>query len=86
MYRTENYKCEKCGHIHEMEGTSYEDFPKRKDCPECLEKESCYKMWQMASIHIPEHMKATTEGSGLDFARTKLKKYKGINRTDKRFY
>lgn len=86
MFREENYKCEECGHIHVMEGTSYEDFPKRKDCPECQGIKTCFKTWQMSSIVIPDHMKATNEGSGLDFARKSMASYKGMNRKNKRFY
>lgn len=88
MIRTETYKCEKeeCSHTFEIEGQTYKDFPKRKTCPKCKSKQSCFKTWQTASIVIPDHMKATNEGSGLDYARSKLKNYKGMNRDSKRFY
>lgn len=75
----ENYKCEECGFIIEnVEANSGEQLPKRKNCPKCETKKSCYRMWG-GSFHIPTNFKAVETGRGINLMRDKMKNYKGVS-------
>ena len=80
----DDYKCsnKECNHIIEDVSADMGQLPKSKKCPKCGSK--CYRTWG-SSVIIPENFKAMSTTSGNNWARNRMKNYKGQNGT-KRFY